>query len=315
MRCLPGSLVAGDLGVGNIGSVFVPMALVRTERRPSFFARLLLREKMDCESDIPQLLPPHRSRSGTKEAVLHDAGIEDDPRTLWVDIDPRGHRRKEWREVWFETHIALLLQLDLYDTEGRARRLTSSRPCGELVVIRWNEQFLRDVGFSRSDRTSCELRVRVSIFKAAGEYDLLKLGGWIVCTIILICAQGPQGPGPQCPQGPKGTQRPQGPQGSQKTHNTTNTKAQNKNKQNTKNTQQQINTNSVNTRHTTTYEAQTQQHTHTKQQQQPTTNNQQPTTNEQQQRPNEQRQPTRNNTDRNNRNNTQQQSTHNTTNT
>ena len=41
---------------------------------------------------------------------------------------------------------------------------------------RWSEQFLRDVGVSRGDRTSCELRVLVSIFKAAGEYDQLNLG-------------------------------------------------------------------------------------------------------------------------------------------
>jgi hypothetical protein len=103
----------------------------------------------------------------------------DDARTLWVDTDAHGVRLKPWREVVYEAYTVPMTGLELYDIEGHMSILdllrTFLRHGGD--PDRWLEEFVRDHGMLKTDKTYHELSVHVRTLRVAGEYDQLNLGG------------------------------------------------------------------------------------------------------------------------------------------
>ncbi|CAK0863884.1 unnamed protein product [Prorocentrum cordatum] len=99
-----------------------------------------------------------------------------DVRTLWVDWDEQGERRKDFRRAVAESS----------EVEWDHHRLPSDRTCLHACKTMMNlngsprallERFLREKGISPTDRVPHELRVLCDILEEAGEFDQLNLGG------------------------------------------------------------------------------------------------------------------------------------------
>ena len=152
-RLRPDSLFDGILGVGNIGSVFVPVALVRTERGPSFFAGL--REKIEGGFDIPHPLPEQPEHALAER--LDRAQVEMQPQKVtpsWTApvstmiLVPKG-----WMSISMESDTSngelrvvrvtspRCPSWSSSRLKARARRLTLPRQRIGGDPERWTEQF------------------------------------------------------------------------------------------------------------------------------------------------------------------------------
>ncbi|CAK0867094.1 unnamed protein product [Prorocentrum cordatum] len=99
-----------------------------------------------------------------------------DARTLWVDWDEQGERRKEFKRAVAESS----------DVKWDHHRLPADRTCLHTCKMMvnlsgsphaWLERFLREKGIASTDRVAHELRVLCDILEEAGEFDQINLGG------------------------------------------------------------------------------------------------------------------------------------------
>ncbi|CAK0850742.1 unnamed protein product, partial [Prorocentrum cordatum] len=114
-----------------------------------------------------------------EEPAESAAGKDDasgDARTLWVDWDEQGERRKEFKRAVAESS----------DVKWDHHRLPADRTCLHTCKMMvnlsgspraWLERFLREKGIASTDRVAHELRVLCDILEEAGEFDQINLGG------------------------------------------------------------------------------------------------------------------------------------------
>ncbi|CAK0899857.1 unnamed protein product [Prorocentrum cordatum] len=114
-----------------------------------------------------------------EEPAESAAGMNDaygDARTLWVDWDEQGERRKEFKRAVAESS----------DVQWDHHRLPADRTCLHTCKMMvnlsgspraWLERFLREKGIASTDRVAHELRVLCDILEEAGEFDQINLGG------------------------------------------------------------------------------------------------------------------------------------------
>ncbi|CAK0824695.1 unnamed protein product, partial [Prorocentrum cordatum] len=114
-----------------------------------------------------------------EEPAESAAGRDDaygDARTLCVDWDEQGERRKEFKRAVAESS----------DVKWDHHRLPADRTCLHTCKMMvnlsgspraWLERFLREKGIASTDRVAHELRVLCDILEEAGEFDQINLGG------------------------------------------------------------------------------------------------------------------------------------------
>ncbi|CAK0866856.1 unnamed protein product [Prorocentrum cordatum] len=114
-----------------------------------------------------------------EEPAESAAGKDDaygDARTLWVDWDEQGERRKEFKRAVAESSNVK------WDHHRLPADRTCLHTCKMMVNLSgsprvWLERFLREKGIASTDRVAHELRVLCDILEEAGEFDQINLGG------------------------------------------------------------------------------------------------------------------------------------------
>ena len=113
---------------------------------------------------------------GPAEPVAGDGDAPEDVRTLWVDWDEQGERRKDFKRAVAESSNVK------WDHHRLPADRTCLHTCKMMVNLNgspraWLERFLREKGIASTDRVAHELRVLCDILEEAGEFDQVNLGG------------------------------------------------------------------------------------------------------------------------------------------
>ena len=108
---------------------------------------------------------------------------DDDVRTLWIDTDEHGIRKKEWSKVLVESWHEPFASGEGQRLKGPATTLQLMRVL-EPDPRTWPEKWRQIKKLELNDRVMHELNTLIDAFQAGGSYDCLNMGSLLSFEIL-----------------------------------------------------------------------------------------------------------------------------------
>ncbi|CAE8585294.1 unnamed protein product, partial [Polarella glacialis] len=176
---------------GHVGTVWLasePLGgLVLVLRKKLFGATTLLELLDSHEADdevelrnrlLGKKMPELRAEEGV--AVKEESS---EVRTLWVDYDAHGERRKAWREVVRESSAQVYADFPLEGPPTCLRLIRHIERTGGDPRL-WLQIWLRAKKLEESDRVAHEMKVLVDVLYYGGIYDQLNMPALISMEVV-----------------------------------------------------------------------------------------------------------------------------------